>query len=208
MSPGTRARSRTRDAILERAVDLASIEGLEGLTIGRLATELGMSKSGLFGHFGSKEELQLATLEAADAVLRREFIEPATDLESGLQRLRELIERYVRYLEREVFPGGCFISAAAAEFDGRPGQVRDAIAVASRAWGNELEGQAGVAVAKGELPEGTDPTQLAFELNALADGANAVYQLHRDRSAFERARTAIARLLGGAGNAPLISTRP
>ena len=207
MSPETGARGRTRDAILERAVDLASLEGLEGLTIGRLATDLGMSKSGLFGHFGSKEELQLATIEAADAVLRHEVIEPAIEMESGLQRLRALIEGYVRYLEREVFPGGCFISAAAAEFDGRPGQVRDAIAAASRAWGNELEGQAGVAVAKGEIPEGTDPTQLAFELNALADGANAVYQLHGDRRAFERARMAIARLLGGAVNDPQTSTR-
>jgi len=203
MSPATGARSRTRDAILERAVDLASLEGLEGLTIGRLATELGMSKSGLFGHFGSKEELQLATLVAANGVLWREVIEPAAAIDSGLKRLRVLIEGYIRYLEREVFPGGCFLAAAAAEFDGRPGPVRDAIALASRAWANELEGQVGVAVAKGELPEGTDPTQLAFELNALADGANATYQLHGDRRAFVRARTAIARLLGGAGNQPL-----
>ena len=195
MSSGTRAGNRTREAILDRAVDIASLEGLEGLTIGRLAVELGMSKSGLFGHFGSKEELQLATLEAANTVLWREVIEPAVQVESGLARLRALIDGYIRYLEREVFPGGCFLSAAAAEFDGRPGAVRDAIAVASRGWTNELEGQAGVAVAKGELPDGTDPAQLAFELNALADGANATYQLHMDRRAFERARTAIERLL-------------
>jgi AcrR family transcriptional regulator len=195
MSAGTRAGNRTRDAILHRAVDIASLEGLEGLTIGRLAVELGMSKSGLFGHFGSKEELQLATLEAANTVLWREVIEPAVQVESGLARLRALIDGYIRYLEREVFPGGCFLSAAAAEFDGRPGAVRDAIAVASRGWTNELEGQAGIAVAKGELPDGTDPAQLAFELNALADGANATYQLHMDRRAFERARTAIERLL-------------
>jgi AcrR family transcriptional regulator len=195
MSSGTRAGNRTREAILDRAVDIASLEGLEGLTIGRLAVELGMSKSGLFGHFGSKEELQLATLEAANTVLWREVIEPAVQVESGLARLRALIDGYIRYLEREVFPGGCFLSAAAAEFDGRPGAVRDAIAVASRGWTNELEGQAGIAVAKGELPDGTDPAQLAFELNALADGANATYQLHMDRRAFERARTAIERLL-------------
>jgi AcrR family transcriptional regulator len=195
MSSGTRAGNRTRDAILDRAVDIASLEGLEGLTIGRLAVELGMSKSGLFGHFGSKEELQLATLEAANTVLWREVIEPAVQVESGLARLRALIDGYIRYLEREVFPGGCFLSAAAAEFDGRPGAVRDAIAVASRGWTNELEGQAGIAIAKGELPDGNDPAQLAFELNALADGANATYQLHMDRRAFERARAAIERLL-------------
>jgi AcrR family transcriptional regulator len=190
MSSGTRAGNRTRDAILDRAVDIASLEGLEGLTIGRLAVELGMSKSGLFGHFGSKEELQLAALEAANTVLWREVIEPAVQVESGLARLRALIDGYIRYLEREVFPGGCFLSAAAAEFDGRPGAVRDAIAVASRGWTNELEGQAGIAIAKGELPDGNDPAQLAFELNALADGANATYQLHMDRRAFERARAA------------------
>lgn len=200
MSPPTGTRSRTRDAILERAVDVASVDGLEGLTIGRLAAELGMSKSGLFGHFGSKEELQLATLEAANAVLRREVIEPAAGITSGLERLRALIENYVGYLEREVFPGGCFLSAAAAEFDGRPGPVRDAVAMESRAWANELEGQAGVAIAGGELPELSDPAQVAFELNALADGANAAYQLHGDRRAFARARTAIGRLLAGAGN--------
>jgi AcrR family transcriptional regulator len=202
MGPTTAAGNRTRDAILGRAMSLASLEGLEGLTIGRLATDLGMSKSGLFGHFGSKEELQLATLEAANGVLWREVVEPAVEIESGLDRLRALIEGYVGYLQREVFPGGCFLSAAAAEFDGRPGPVRDAIVVASRAWRNELEGQAGIAVARGELPEGTDPSQLAFELNALADGANATYQLHGDRRAFDRARIAIARLLGGAGNDP------
>ena len=207
MSPPTSAGNRTRDAILGRAMDLASLEGLEGLTIGRLATELSMSKSGLFAHFGSKEELQLATLAAANGVLWREVVEPAAGIESGLHRLRALIEGYVGYLEREVFPGGCFLSAAAAEFDGRPGAVRDAIVVASRAWGDELEGQAGIAVAKGELPQGTDPTQLAFELNALASGANVAYQLHRDRQAFERARMAIARLLEGAGNDPRSSAR-
>jgi AcrR family transcriptional regulator len=181
-------------------MDLASIEGLEGLTIGRLAAELGMSKSGLFGHFGSKEDLQLATLKAADTVLWREVVQPAVDITSGLDRLAALIEGYVRYLEREVFPGGCFLSAAAAEFDGRPGPVRDAVAAASRAWCDQLEGQAGIAVAKGELPAGTDPAQVAFELNALADGANAAFQLHGDRQAFEHARLAIARVLRSGGN--------
>jgi AcrR family transcriptional regulator len=200
MTRSMRSGTRTRDAILERAMDLASIEGLEGLTIGRLAAELGMSKSGLFGHFGSKEDLQLATLKAADTVLWREVVEPAVDVTSGLDRLRALIEGYVRYLEREVFPGGCFLSAAAAEFDGRPGPVRDAVAAASRAWCDQLEGQAGIAVAKGELASGTDPALVAFELNALANGANAAFQLHGDRRAFEHARLAIARVLRSGGN--------
>jgi AcrR family transcriptional regulator len=196
VSPSREVGERTRDAILERATDLASVEGLEGLTIGRLSTELGMSKSGLFSHFGSKEELQLATVARASGVLWREVVEPAARSEPGVARLGALVEAYLRYLEREVFPGGCFLTAAAAEFDGRPGPVRDAIVRASRAWMNELEEQAETARARDELPVDLDPPQLAFELNALADAANAVYQLHGERRAFARAREAIARLLG------------
>jgi AcrR family transcriptional regulator len=196
VSPSREVGERTRDAILERATDLASVEGLEGLTIGRLSTELGMSKSGLFSHFGSKEELQLATVARASGVLWREVVEPAARSEPGVARLGALVEAYLRYLEREVFPGGCFLTAAAAEFDGRPGPVRDAIVRASRAWMNELEEQAEVARHRDELPVNLDPAQLAFELNALADAANAVYQLHGERRAFVRAREAIARLLG------------
>lgn len=185
----------TRAAILDRAADLASIEGLEGLTIGRLAGDLGLSKSGLFRHFGSKEDLQLATVERARQVLLREVVEPAAKREPGLDRLRALILGYLKYLEREVFPGGCFISAAAAEFDGRPGPVRDAVAQASRDWFSALEKEAKAARKAGELPANTDPGQLVFELNALASAANASYQLHRDRRAFRRARSGIAHRL-------------
>ena len=186
----------TREAILRRAVDLASVEGLEGLTIGRLATELEMSKSGLFRHFGSKQELQLATVERATALFRREVLEPAAAAEPGLARLRALIESYLSYLEREVLPGGCFLSAAGAEFDGRPGPVRDAIAASSRDWGRELERQAELARDHGELPADVDPAQLVFELGAYATRANAAYQLYGDRRAFDRARAAIAKSIG------------
>jgi AcrR family transcriptional regulator len=189
------AGTTTRDAILARAVKLASVEGLEGLTIGRLATELEMSKSGLFRHFGSKQELQLATVERATALFRREVIEPAA-AEPGLDRLRALIEGYLSYLERDVLPGGCFVSAAAAEFDGRPGPVRDAIAAWSRDWGQQLEREAELAVEHGELPAEPDAAQLVFELGAYATRANAMYQLYGDRRAFDRARAAIARSLG------------
>jgi AcrR family transcriptional regulator len=198
VQPSTVRGEQTREAILERAVDVASLEGLEGLTIGRLAGELRMSKSSLFSHFGSKEELQLAALERATGVLWREVVEPAASAEPGLPRLRALLEGYLRYLERDVFPGGCFLSAAAAEFDGRPGRVRDAIAEASRAWGAELEQQARSARRQRELPADTAPAQLVFELNAFANAANATYQLHRNRRAFKQARAAIARRLSGA----------
>lgn len=195
MSAGANVERGTRAAILDRAADLASVEGLEGLTIGRLAGELGLSKSGLFRHFGSKEELQLATVEQARQVLRREVVEPAAEREPGLDRLRALLDGYLRYLEREVFPGGCFLAAAAAEFDGRPGPVREAIAQASREWVSELEKQAKAARKSGELPADVDAGQLVFELNALARAANASYQLHGDRRAFRRARTGIAQRL-------------
>jgi AcrR family transcriptional regulator len=195
MKPGVEA-GGTRDAILGRATELASVEGLEGLTIGRLATELEMSKSGLFRHFGSKQELQLATVERATALFQHEVLEPAAGATPGLDRLRALLESYLTYLEREVLPGGCFLSAAGAEFDGRPGPVRDAIAAASRDWGRELEHHAELARDRGELPADVDPAQLVFELGAYATRANAAYQLYGDRRAFDRARAAIAKSLG------------
>ena len=182
--------AETREAILERAVDLASEEGLEGMTIGRLAAELELSKSGLFGHFGSKEGLQLATIETAAGRFVREVVEPVGEIEPGAARLRALCDHYIRYLEREVFPGGCFWAAAAAEFDARPGPVRDAVAAASAAWLRGLEHEAASAGAE-------DPAQLAFELQSLAQGANFAYQLFGDREAFSRARRAIDRLLPG-----------
>jgi AcrR family transcriptional regulator len=194
--PTIEAGSGTRDAILRRAVELASLEGLEGLTIGRLATEFEMSKSGIFRHFGSKQELQLATLERAMALFRREVIEPAAAAEPGLDRLRALLAGYLSYLERDVLPGGCFLSAAGAEFDGRPGPVRDAIVASSRGWARELEREAKVARDHGELPLEVDPAQLVFELGAYATRANAAYQLYDDRGAFDRARAAITKALG------------
>jgi AcrR family transcriptional regulator len=178
----------TRDAILERAVELASVEGLEGLTIGRLAAELEMSKSGLFGHFGSKEELQLATIQAAAGRFVHEVVEPTLAEPEGASRLRALCEGYVSHLERRVFPGGCFWGAVTTEFDGRPGPVRDRIRDAFGAGLAELDRQAAIAGAD-------DPAQVAFELQALIQSANSSFQLFGDRTAFRRARKGIERLL-------------
>jgi AcrR family transcriptional regulator len=187
MAASVETRGR-REEIIARAVDLASSEGLEGLTIGRLASELGLSKSGLFGHFGSKQELQLATIDEASRRFVREVVEPALVEPEGGPRLRALCDRYVDYLERRVFPGGCFFAAASTEFDGRPGPVRDRLRDGISAWLRGLEGQARIAGAE-------DPKQLAFELHALAQGANSAFQLLGDRSAFRRARDAMERLL-------------
>jgi AcrR family transcriptional regulator len=182
---------RTRQAILEAAVHIASEEGLEGLTIGRLASELSMSKSGLFAHFGSKEELQLATVEAARAVFVREVIGPAFAAEKGLARLWSLCDVWLGYVKGEVFRGGCFFAAAAAEFDGRPGAVRDRVAEIMREWLALLRRSVTEAQAAGQLSRDADPAQLAFELNALEMGANWAFQLHGDRQAFARAREAM-----------------
>jgi AcrR family transcriptional regulator len=177
-----------RDAILERAVGLASEEGLEGLTIGRLSSELGLSKSGLFGHFGSKEELQLAAVDAAGAIFYREVAEPALDAPEGAARLRAYCEGFLGYLERKVFSGGCFFAAASAEFDSRPGPVRDKLREGQHALLRELTKQA-------KLAGVDDPEQLVFELHSLIQGANARYQLLDDEQAFGRARRAMERLL-------------
>jgi AcrR family transcriptional regulator len=178
----------TREAILTQAVDLASVEGLEGLTIGRLASEMEMSKSGLFRHFGSKEELQLATIDAASRRFVAEVVEPALREDEGAVRLRALCERYLDHLEAGVFSGGCFWAQTSSEVDARPGPVRDRVRDAIAAW---IDALARVARAA----DVDDPDQLAFELNAVAQGANQRYQLFGDTEAFTRARTTFGRLL-------------
>jgi AcrR family transcriptional regulator len=185
--PATKQRS-TREEILDRAVDIASEEGLGGLTIGRLATEMEMSKSGLFGNFGSKEELQLATIEAASHRFAEEVIWPVGEQNEGAERLRALCDRYIGYMERQVFPGGCFWASVTAEFDSRPGPVRDAIGEKVSAWVGALEAEAQAAGLN-------EPAQLAFELYSVAQGANSAFQLFGDRRAFDRARAAIDRIL-------------
>jgi AcrR family transcriptional regulator len=181
-------KKNTRAAILDRAVDLASEEGLEGLTIGRLAAEMEMSKSGLFGHFGSKEELQLAAVDAAARRFTDEVVSPAMDAPAGAERLHALCDGYIGYMERQVFPGGCFWGAVTPEFDDRPGPVRDKIRDLMAAWIGLLEREAAAAGVE-------DPSQLAFELLAIAQGANTGSRLFDDSAAFAHARTAIERLL-------------
>jgi AcrR family transcriptional regulator len=181
----------TRKAILEAAVHIASAEGLEGLTIGRLAAELAMSKSGLFAHFGSKEDLQVATVEAARSIFIREVIRPSFEGEHGLVDLWHLCDTWLSYVESGVFRGGCFFAAVAAEFDSRPGPVRDRIAEIMKEWLATLRRAVADAQTAGELKSEVDPTQMAFEFNALELGANWAFQLYGDKQAFARAREAI-----------------
>ena len=191
-SKGRKAQGeRTRKAILETAVHIASAEGLEGLTIGRLALELSMSKSGLFAHFGSKEELQVATVEAAREIFIREVIKPAFEATQGLLRLWKLCDIWLAYVQSGVFRGGCFFAAVAAEFDSRPGPVRDRIAEIMKEWLSTLRSAIVEAQQAGQLDKEIDATQLAFEFNSLELGANWAFQLYGDMRAFKRAREAI-----------------
>jgi len=199
---------RTRNAILETAVHIASAEGLEGLTIGRLATELSMSKSGLFAHFGSKEDLQVATVEAARAIFIREVVKPAFESTEGLQRLWKLCDIWLSYVQSGVFRGGCFFAAAAAEFDSRPGPVRDRIAEIMKEWLTALRNAIIEAQEAGHLDKDIDATQLAFEFNSLELGANWAFQLYGDTRAFKRAREAIRERLSRhatAAGAPVLA---
>jgi AcrR family transcriptional regulator len=189
---------RARNAILRRAADIASQDGLEGLSIGRLATDLGVSKSGLFGYFGSKEELQLATVRTAMGIYLDEVIRPALAIPPGLDRVRRLCENWLNYSSRRVFPGGCFFFTVTAEFDARPGRVRDAIAAASLDWTRLVARTIDDARQLGDLADDTDGEQLAFELIAFMETANATSLLHDDPNAYERGRTAIRKRLDAA----------
>lgn len=183
--------AKTRQDILQAAVHVASAEGLEGLTIGRLADELRMSKSGLFAHFGSKEELQLAVVSKARDIFVHEVVDPAYTRERGLVRLLAMLDEWLAYVGRSVFRGGCFFMASAIEFDSRMGPVRDLIADLSRSWLDALDAEARHAQTLGQLDTRVDTAQLAFELHALVHGANWYYNLFQDKRAFERARTGI-----------------
>ena len=181
---------KTRRAILRKAVNLASLEGLEGLTIGRLASSLRISKSGLFAHFGSKEDLQCAVVDEARDIFVDAVIRPAFEFR-GLDRLRALCENWLSYGKAGVFPGGCFFSAASLEFDDRPGRVRDRIVELMMKWLGHLEHAARDAQSAGEIRKDMDVGQLAFEIQALAMGANWSSRLFRDPNAFRAARAAI-----------------
>jgi AcrR family transcriptional regulator len=179
---------RSRKAILERSVQMASRDGLEGLTIGALAAGLGVPKSSVHALFGSKEELQLATLAAARAILIERVVTSALASHAGLPRLEATGDAWCDYLAADVFSGGCFLCAASAEMDGRPGTLRDAVAAVMLEWIAVLEANIAVAITAGELRAELDPAAIAFRLNALGMAANWQRQLLNDPSGIEQAR--------------------
>ena len=178
----------TRQTVLEEAMQLASVQGLEGLSIGQLAEATGMSKAGLFAHFGSKEELQLATIQSARAFFSGRVLAPALQAPRGLPRLCAVLGSWLDYAEREFFRGGCFFAQVSTEFDSRTGPVKELVALSMKEWRNTLERLVSEAKTEGDLPKGADPAQLAFEFLALAMGANNAFQLHAEQRAFSLAR--------------------
>jgi AcrR family transcriptional regulator len=181
----------TRRAVLRRAVDLASIEGLDGVTIGRLAQELSISKSGLFAHFGSKEELQLATIRAARAIFARAVVAPAMDESVGMARLRALLEGWLAYSRGREFPGGCFFSRATHEYAARPGPVRDALREVDDEWLALVTSTIDEARELGQVRDDVDAGQLAYELDAYLDSANMRSLLAGDQAVYDVARAAV-----------------
>jgi len=182
---------RTRESVLRVAVDLASVEGLDGLTIGRLADELKMSKSGLFAHFGSKEDLQLATIEMARQIFTEHIVQPALAQPEGFPRLWGLCNGWLSHVEEHVFKGGCFFTAASLEFDGRTGPVRDAIAHAMKKWLSLLARAVEGAKQAKHIKKSVDAEQLSFEIYSLAMGANWALHLLDDKTALQKARVNI-----------------
>ncbi len=194
---GRRARgARSRAAVLERSAQLASVYGLEGLTIGGLAADLGLPKSSVHALFGSKEDLQLATLAAARRMFIDVVITPSLSSDEGLPRLRAIGQAWFSYLSGETFAGGCFMCGASAEMDGRPGPVRDAVAAAMRDWLTVLATNVGAAKRADSLGDDVDPDAVAFRLNALGMAANWQRQLLGDLSGIEHARLAWSAELG------------
>lgn len=183
---------RTKSAILARAADMASADGLEGLSIGRLAQDCGTSKSNIAAHFGSKVQLQIAAIEHAADVLATHVVTPTLAEQEGLPRLQAFYRHWMDYSRRRVFSGGCFFAAVTAEYDARAGVIRDILRERLLDWMSLQQNFIRDAQATGEIRLDVDPVQLAFELDAFALAANSQAVLHDDDTAYVRAATAIA----------------
>jgi len=186
---------RSRNAILREAAKLATVEGINGLSIGRLAEAVGMSKSGLFAHFGSKEELQLATIETARAIFNETVVEPALTAPTAYKRLQQLIENFLHHVEDKVYPGGCFYVSVGAELGAQSGPVRDQAVALSGEWMQLLVSTIGEAQAAGEIDAAEDPVQLAFELTGYLLLGNTQFVVTQQKAATDRARRAVERRL-------------
>ena len=189
---------RSRQAILREAAKLSTVEGINGLSIGRLAEAVGMSKSGLFAHFGSKEELQLATIEMAREIFNEVVIEPSAGAPTALEHLRELLDHFLRHVEDKVYPGGCFYVAVGAELGAQSGPVRDQAVGLSGEWMQLVVQTIVKAQNEGAVDRAEDPVQLAFELTGFLLLGNTQFVATQDPAAIDRARRAVDRRLAQA----------
>ena len=189
---------RSRRAILRTAARLATTQGLDRLSIGELAAEAGMSKSGLYAHFGSKEELQLATVDTAAEIFTADVLEPAARVPRGRDGLIALSDAFLAHLRNRVFPGGCFFDSAAAELHARPGPVRDRIAAFQQGWQDLICEHLLAAQAQGELPAASDLDQLLFDVSAYLAMAHSLFTFTGDEGALDRAARAVRIRLGAA----------
>jgi AcrR family transcriptional regulator len=187
---------RARAAILRAAASLATVDGLEGLSIGNLAAAIGMSKSGLYAHFGSKQELQLATVDEAERIFDEEVVQPALAARPGLAQLAAVCEAFFGYLLDRTFPGGCFFAATAMEMGPRTGPVKERVAAIQSGFAEMLRGFAATAIDQHELPAGEDPSRLAFELHAILLAADAKFVLFDDPAVLDLARQVVDQRLG------------
>jgi AcrR family transcriptional regulator len=186
----------TREAIVREAVSLATLDGLEGLSIGNLASALDMSKSGIYAHFGSKQDLQLATVDEAERIFQAEVIEPALAATPGLGQLIALCDAFFDHLERRTVPGGCFFASAVLEMGARPGPVKEQLAKFQSGLSALIHQFIVTALEQHELPADEDPYALTFELNGIILAANANFVLRGDSSALDMARNVVRRRLG------------
>jgi AcrR family transcriptional regulator len=187
----------SRGSIARAAASLAAEDGLQDLSLGRVAAALGMPKSGVSAHFGSKQDLQLAIVREAAGVFTEEVVRPALAAPPGLAQLTAVCEAFFAHLERRTFPGGCFMAAAALEMRSRPGPVGDLIAAFQAQFGTLIRGFAATAVGRHELGVGEDPDRLAFELNGIMLAADTNFVLHDDPGVLDLARQIVRQRLGG-----------
>jgi AcrR family transcriptional regulator len=188
--------ARSHEAILEAAARLASTRGLDRLSIGELADEVGISKSGLYAHFGSKEELQLATIDAAEEVFDQVVVARSDAAEPGMAAMLALCDAHLDHLRDRVFPGGCFFACASAEMHARPGAVKDRIAEFDRRWRDRFARHLAIARDAGALPADEDLEAIAFDLDALLYYAHGAFSFRDDPTVLEQARRAVRRRLG------------
>jgi AcrR family transcriptional regulator len=185
----------SRATILHSAAKLATMRGLDGLSIGDLAAEVGMSKSGLYAHFKSKEELELATIETAAAIFESEVLQPAARAHAGAERLRALADAFLSHVERRVFPGGCFFAAVASELDTRPGPARDRVVAVLGTWQSLLRQCLLDAQASGEIDAKAEVAQAVFEVQAMLLAGNFQFVMTNDPILLTRARKGVEHVL-------------